>query len=349
MVSVIIPIYNVEQYLAECVDSVLAQTYTDIEVILVDDGSTDNSGAICDDYAARDRRVIVIHKKNGGLSDARNAGLNIAKGEYILFVDADDYIDSSLVEITTEEMNKGNDMVAFRFYHVQQEGNLTKGESFIAGEWSLDSSEKRTRFYANILLKYRIGWEACFRMFRRELIKKMNLRFEDNRRIFAEDLYFSICYCLEARRIACLDRNMYYYRVRYDSIMGKENARLNVDRMNELGKCVQAFFVQHKASKELIEELPLIHFYAIHGVANKYKHYAGIRQIKLRKLMLAEIRDKDYFFTMLMKLHAYQKCLEDLYGKNEAMQIIKIADFWRTGNIPVFVVRTARCKIIKRR
>lgn len=90
--SIIVPVYKVEPYLHRCVDSILAQTFTDFELILVDDGSPDNCGAICDEYAAKDSRILVIHKENGGLSDARNAGLDIAKGEYIGFVDSDDYI-----------------------------------------------------------------------------------------------------------------------------------------------------------------------------------------------------------------------------------------------------------------
>ena len=91
-VSVIVPVYKVEPYLRECVESVMAQTLTDIEIILVDDGSPDNCGAICDEYAAKDTRITVIHKENGGLSDARNVGLDIATGEYIGFVDSDDWI-----------------------------------------------------------------------------------------------------------------------------------------------------------------------------------------------------------------------------------------------------------------
>ncbi len=89
-ISVVVPIYNVAAYLKECVDMVLSQTYQDLEVILVDDGSTDRSGLICDEYARLDNRVKVIHKINGGLSDARNAGLNVATGEYIIFLDSDD-------------------------------------------------------------------------------------------------------------------------------------------------------------------------------------------------------------------------------------------------------------------
>ena len=98
MVSVIIPVYNVQEYLARCVDSVLSQTYTNLEIILVDDGSLDMSGDMCDDYAHKDSRVRVVHKSNGGLSDARNAGLDIASGNYVAFIDADDYVHHQFVE-----------------------------------------------------------------------------------------------------------------------------------------------------------------------------------------------------------------------------------------------------------
>lgn len=105
--SIIVPIYNVEPYLRRCIDSILAQTFTDFELILVDDGSPDNCPSICDEYAAKDPRIVVIHKENGGISDARNAGIDIAKGEYIGFVDSDDWIDQrmyeELIQISTKE------------------------------------------------------------------------------------------------------------------------------------------------------------------------------------------------------------------------------------------------------
>ena len=98
MISIIIPVYKTEPYLRKCVDSVLAQTYTNLEVILVDDGSPDDCGKICDEYAAKDSRVKVIHKENGGLSSARNCGLDVATGKYIGFVDSDDWIDPDMYE-----------------------------------------------------------------------------------------------------------------------------------------------------------------------------------------------------------------------------------------------------------
>lgn len=92
LISIIIPVYNIEDYVCECIESVMAQTYKNIEIILVDDGSTDNSGAICDKFSEIDNRIVVIHKENGGLSDARNAGINTEKGSYLGFVDGDDLV-----------------------------------------------------------------------------------------------------------------------------------------------------------------------------------------------------------------------------------------------------------------
>ena len=114
MISVIIPVYNVEAYLKECVDSVLAQTYLDYEIILVDDGATDRSGQICDDYAQMDQRVRVIHQKNGGLSAARNTGMKAALGEYILFLDSDDYLlVNSLQDLHAHAVENQADVVFF--------------------------------------------------------------------------------------------------------------------------------------------------------------------------------------------------------------------------------------------
>lgn len=107
-ISIIVPVYNVENYLKKCVDSILSQTYRDIEVILVDDGSTDKSGEICDDYAKKDSRVKVLHKKNGGLSSARNAGIDIAQGNYLGFVDSDDYIEKDMYEILYKNLIDNN-------------------------------------------------------------------------------------------------------------------------------------------------------------------------------------------------------------------------------------------------
>ena len=102
LISVIVPIYNVEKYLERCVESIINQTYKNLEIILVDDGSPDNCPQMCDDYAKKDSRIKVVHKKNGGLSDARNAGMKVATGEYVSFIDSDDYISLDFYETLLE-------------------------------------------------------------------------------------------------------------------------------------------------------------------------------------------------------------------------------------------------------
>mgnify|MGYP000028398403 FL=1 len=132
LVSVIVPVYNVEKYLARCIQSVCGQSYQGLEIILVDDGSKDKSGVICDEYAEQDGRIKVIHKENGGLGDARNAGVEKAEGKYLLFVDSDDRIHENLVRDTVETAEKNQaDMVIFDYIGEEENGNLTDGLHFL--------------------------------------------------------------------------------------------------------------------------------------------------------------------------------------------------------------------------
>lgn len=125
LISVIVPIYNVENLLIKCVDSIINQTFKNLEIILVDDGSPDNCGKMCDDYALKDERIIVIHKKNGGLSSARNAGIDIAKGEYLMFVDSDDYVEYNFCE-KAYQIIKDNNVTCASFGFFEHKKNITR-------------------------------------------------------------------------------------------------------------------------------------------------------------------------------------------------------------------------------
>lgn len=145
-ISVIVPVYKVEPYLRCCVDSILTQTFTDFELILVDDGSPDNCGAICDEYAEKDSRVHVIHKENGGLSSARNAGLEIANGDYVYFCDGDDYITETLLEDAIEFLPL-YDMVVFNYQKVDEAGrSLGQQSNFHSTITAFDNVGQRNRF-----------------------------------------------------------------------------------------------------------------------------------------------------------------------------------------------------------
>ena len=123
MISIIIPVYNVEKYLSDCLDSVVNQTYKDLEIICVNDGSTDNSLDILNEYCSKDDRIFVVNKENGGLSSARNAGLAVAKGDFIMFLDSDDWIDNNTCEVALKQMMESNSDVAIWSYSKEYEAS----------------------------------------------------------------------------------------------------------------------------------------------------------------------------------------------------------------------------------
>ena len=147
MVSVIVPIYKIPEYLSCCIDSILAQTYPDFELILVDDGSPDDCGRICDDYAKRDNRIKVVHKVNGGLTSARNAGLEVAKGEWIMHVDGDDWIEPDMIESLIEAAQiTGADMVIGDFVKYGPSAGYNKLPT-----WSSDKKKSMTNYIAYVM------------------------------------------------------------------------------------------------------------------------------------------------------------------------------------------------------
>ncbi len=223
LISVIVPVYNVENYIRKCIESILNQTYKNLEIILVDDGSPDNCGKICDEYAKIDSRVKVIHKQNGGVSSARNAGLEIAKGDYVAFVDGDDFIEQDMYEKMHLSLKKDNADISFcRFNEV------VDAENFLVVETALED------FCASLNLKYvfnqtslisvednckkvkkYVGGYIWRSLFNRNLIGKT--RFDENV-WHAEDLLFLIeCLCKKEIRISFVDEYLYNYVIRSGS------------------------------------------------------------------------------------------------------------------------------------
>ena len=216
-ISVIVPVYNVESYLEECLESIIIQTYSNLEIILVNDGSTDNSGKICDLYNKKDNRIKVIHKENGGLSSARNEGLKIATGKYISFIDSDDFllhknVYSEMINIIERE---NSDLVhgdALKYYSdLKKESfnNLKNRGNFIG---TLDSEE----FFLMSLNKI-IYAPVCFNLYRKELLDKNKLYFKEG--IYHEDEEFTPRVLLAAKKVSIYRKEFYGYRQRKNSIM----------------------------------------------------------------------------------------------------------------------------------
>lgn len=224
MISIIVPVYNTEKYLDQCIQSILAQTYNDFELLLIDDGSTDSSGAICDKYAEQDSRVRVFHKENGGVSSARNLGLDNAKGEWITFVDADDelYIDALKVLAEISSSTFVDLVIAGYDFYDDIEKKIIRTTSqpcqislFYARDVAL------TRIYQN-----KIGfwpWFICSKLFKTHIIRANNIYFNEHI-AFSEDRLFILEYiCAINNRIHFLSNPIYKYRKHENSVMSKSN------------------------------------------------------------------------------------------------------------------------------
>lgn len=216
--SIIVPIYNVEKYLNKCIDSILSQTYTNFELILVDDGSPDNCPAICDEYAKKDSRIIVIHKENGGVSSARNAGIRQSIGDYILFIDGDDYFDRNLLKTCYLNLvqDPSLDIINFCLAYVNQEGNIDNAINLSVGEWSLKSDCEKFEYYKSVITPYG-GWSMGIRCYKSSLIKENSIFFPEGFK-YAEDFVFVSKSILKSQKIKHIDFIGYYYVQRKGSM-----------------------------------------------------------------------------------------------------------------------------------
>lgn len=217
MLSIILPIFNMEEHLNQCVYSILNQTYKDYELILVDDGSIDKSAQMCDEYAEQDNRVIVIHKENGGLSDARNTGVKVAKGEYIFFIDSDDFLDDNqaLEKIVNRLKNSKADVLNFGFKKYY--ANEDKGYNYFKIDKNMPieyyKHEKGFEFLIQNSLYIASAWN---KVVKRELFEKNNLSFKKG--IYSEDIDWCARLLIVAKKFDFINESFYCYRQREGSI-----------------------------------------------------------------------------------------------------------------------------------
>ncbi len=216
LVSVIVAVYNIEEYLPRCVDSILAQTYRNLEIILVDDGSKDQSGSICDSYAEKDRRIKVIHKKNGGLSDARNAGMDAASGEYIGFVDGDDWIEPDMYRAMYFACEKEKAQAAVCRYKQITKSGIIDGS---AGNSVSLSRDEALEIYVCGDERYLIYNSVWSKLFARDLVEDMRFPVGKN----SEDIMFTTRAFCRMERLVYLDEAYYNYVLdREGSIMNEK-------------------------------------------------------------------------------------------------------------------------------
>lgn len=240
-VSVIVPVYNVEKYISECVDSIVGQSYKHLEIILVDDGSPDSCPEICDEFASKDSRIKVIHKKNAGLGFARNSGLEIAKGKYVMFVDSDDYLVETAVQTLVNYASQNRaQFVKAAFKKINDSGIVIyeKSQEFKSFDKNGIEYELRPRMLGSSPSKSdSIEMSVWATLYDRELIEHNKLRFDSEREIVSEDLPFNLSYLSYCERALMLDDKLYCYRYNPDSLTEKyvpNKFNRIVDMFNEI-------------------------------------------------------------------------------------------------------------------
>lgn len=237
LISVIIPVYNIEKYIEKCIRSIVNQTYRNLEIILVDDGSTDKSGWICDEYAKTDVRIRVIHKENEGLSDARNSGLNICKGKYIGFVDGDDWIANDMYEFLYQTLTEYNADVVVCGHYIEGDNGVYDSEN---AEGSLKIYNSHEAVYA-VVKDQEIHSYAWDKLYKKELFE--GIRYPSGR--YVQDIFTTYKVFMNVNKVVCNNQPKYYYYQRRDSIQRTRGNKLNWDQ-----------FCAYKEMKENLDEFP---------------------------------------------------------------------------------------------
>ena len=313
-VSVIIPIYNVEAYLTECLNSIVNQTFDDIEIILVDDGSTDLSSNIMKEFAQKDSRIIIHSQTNKGVSAARNSGISLASGEYILFVDSDDSILENSIETIYKQATETNaDIVIGNVLYCFQDGRQL-------------IVFPRTQELNNIIIPGDICFMkfmeinaypplTCLYFIKREFIIKNELYFKKN--VIHEDELWCVQALFNARRVSLIDFYYYFYRQREGSIMNADNNLFRINSIlkvvHELDKFAQEFYKKKYISKESIGYIYLRIFVIYHVMGKLIK--------KENKNLLSKIK---IFPELLIKIYPTL-----MYNQQRNC----LADYWATTSI----------------
>lgn len=295
LLSIIVPIYNVEQYLDRCIQSILNQTYQNLEIILVDDGATDCSGAIADSYAAKDKRIKVFHKENGGLSDARNYGLEHVTGDYILFIDSDDFIVNIMCErLITVASSNNADIVSCNYY-------IYRGDDDISIHTMSVQDDKRT-FTGMDMLRYyllktepfdlNVVWNKIFKL---DLFNGVEpVRFPKGR--VQEDNFTIFRLFLNANSIVTVNEPLYYYVQRAGSIMANFTRRFMIDTI-ESYMYMSDYLMNHCSSVKNELQLYLLNSYvelSRRVCANKCKKECNDLLIQYKHYVLDHTADTSY-------------------------------------------------------
>ena len=319
LISVIVPVYKVEKYLDRCVQSIVDQTYTNLEIILVDDGSPDNSGALCDAWAEKDNRIKVIHKENGGLSDARNVGIAVAAGECIAFVDSDDWVSPLLYETLYKCIVENDcDLAECRF--VMTHGSADTPE--LSGRVTVCSTEEAMNYHLQNRMFQQIVWN---KLYRHEIV---SVAFEKGKS--HEDEFWTYQIISNSKKLAHIDTRLYYYFQRDNSIMGRP---YSLNRLHVLEAKYQRFLHLKQHYPDLSQEcgIELLWLCIYHGqcvlrmLGDEETETAFSTITKITDSLFGEIQEAE--FTELRMTH---KCWM-LLARKDILITCKLRNMLKIG------------------
>lgn len=324
LVSVVLPIYNVEQYLEQCIKSVVNQTYKNLEIILVDDGSPDNCPKICDDWAQKDSRIKVVHKQNAGLGMARNTGIDNASGKYIFFFDSDDYVDTTIVEKCVISAQKHqSEVVVFGRYDVYENGEIKP--CILKNDKSAYKHDEIVNTILPCVFTYELGFgvSAWGKMYDLDMLRKNNLRFVSEREIISEDAYFSLSLFSKTTVLSVVNENLYYYRKRQNSLSRTYKKDRQSKNDSFLNKCIK-FIENENLPQHICNHIKARYHGMTLGtlmqiarceLTNKEKRtelYSIYHNKVLKQTLSKEVLTLDYKFPRLfwitLKLRLYPLC-----------------------------------------
>ena len=329
MVSIIVPVYGVEAYLSRCLDSILAQTYENLQIILVDDGSPDRCPAICDSYGKKDMRVSVLHKKNGGVASARNAGLGLAEGKYVTFCDSDDAYEPDFIQALASAMEDTKADVAGANHRKIYEDGREEATDHETGSYAFDDMEERLKYLIAYVMTDRHAWEVTTRMFRLDLIQSHRIRFSESCHNFAEDLGFLLEYSLYISRAESIETSGYLYFMRGESMMNSSKTRPMLDAVNEV-----SLQFQKRLNTEAPEQIssrygPVLHFLIM---MNQYSVAIRCSNYHHMETYLSTICRRSQWRELTEKIFSCRPLLETLFGKIPAGRILIFSRYLLGGS-----------------
>ena len=319
-ITVIVPVYQAEKHLRKCVDSILAQSFSDFELILVDDGSADASGSICDAYALSDTRVKVLHKTNGGVSSARNAGLEKCESQYVTFCDSDDYWAPDWLEsLYGVIVSADADVVSADIQYVTETGEFLRSSNYEKGSFVIRSESERTDFLIQQILSFKLGWTVYTRIFKTDIIKKQQIHFCESCENYAEDLCFILEYSLYCRRIETCDCRGYYYVQHQESMMANSMGVIKLNAMNEVSKQFGRRYLSDTGNPDRKEVFPVIHYLIFSPEYRKI----SLKEDTTLRADTREITDYTWFRTWGLKVFSSAGVFSKYVGRRktrDAMQ-----------------------------